>query len=86
MQHSTSPSMTARVEKLSKLKPPQAELALGVGYTYLDDLGENWLAAVPFFIVGDGENVRENGACTNHKKESILRDWRSRVHFGSRNV
>jgi hypothetical protein len=43
--------MTARVEKLSKLKPPQAELALGVGCTYLDDLGENWLAAVPLLLL-----------------------------------
>jgi hypothetical protein len=43
--------MTARVEKLSKLKPPQAELALGVGCTYLDDLGENRLAAVPFLLL-----------------------------------
>jgi hypothetical protein len=43
--------MTARVEKLSKLKPPQAELALGVGCTYLDDLGENRLAAVPLLLL-----------------------------------
>jgi hypothetical protein len=41
--------MTASVEKLSKLKPPQAEPALGVGYAYLDDLVENWLVAVPSF-------------------------------------